>query len=316
MRMLPIVAVLAWATRDCGALRAPPPPRAQAEAIGRMPAQWLSSALSAAVAAGMLALSTEAAHARTLTQDEVAAKLSTVPVFAVTEKTGKPVFYDLDDGSKEGRFFVEYTGAQDAVRKIPSRLLKPADVSIRSLSLDTVYFQFVAQKFSINTQSSGRSFSIIPSPKATATAKQLLSQQPRDDANVPALNALNGAVPLFVEPTLQIRSEGGVDQLPVFFAADDLLATYARAAGGAAKPQIKVTDLQSLVARMQADASLDSEAIVFVPSSSALAVVDASARVEQERSASAAAVDAPLGPANTLSDEQIMRLPFNRGGSK
>jgi hypothetical protein len=262
-------------------------------------------------AAAVFGLSHGAASARVLTEAEVTAKLSGVPIFAVTTKSGKPFFYDLDDGAREGRFFLEYDIAQDQVRQIPSRLLKPADATIRSVPLDGVYFTFVANKFAITGDTAGTPFRLLPSPKAVADAKALLARDKAAAATLPAINALNGAVPLFVEPTLQIKGATGVEQTPVFFSEADLLATYKRASpDGANSPQIRVTDLQTLIARMQTDESLDSESLVLVPSSSALAVAEASARVQADAEAAANAAKAPLARARTLSDEQVMSLPF------
>ena len=121
-------------------------------------------------------------------------------------------------------------------------------------------------------------------------------------------------MPLFVEPSLQLKGADGAERTPVFFDDDDLLATFRRAAvDTSAKPQIRVTDLATLVARMQSDASLDSETLVLVPSSSALAVAEASMRAQAEEDARAQASSQPLAPARTLTDEQVMALPFAGG---
>ncbi|KAG8466276.1 hypothetical protein KFE25_002032 [Diacronema lutheri] len=306
------------------ALRVAPRPPAGAPAAQLLahPGSLASSAaraLAHAVAAAAVCAALAApppASARVLTEGEVAAKLASVPVFAVTSKSGKPFFFDAPDGGgREGRFFLEYTAAQEQVRKIPSRLLRPADTTIRSLPLDQVYFGFVARAFSIDDDAgSGTQFRLLPSGAAVADARRLIGNEPELAARLPEKNALNGAVPLFVEPSLQLKGADGAERTPVFFDDDDLLATFRRAAvDTSAKPQIRVTDLATLVARMQSDASLDSETLVLVPSSSALAVAEASMRAQAEEDARAQASSQPLAPARTLTDEQVMALPFAGG---
>lgn len=312
LRLIALALSISMSGCSAGAGSRPPPARAPARSAS-VHARAGAALSHALVAASLCAALASPASARLLTDEEVASKLASVPVFAVTQKSGKPFLYDLADGAQEGRFFLEYESAEEQVRKIPSRLLKPVDAAIRSISLDQAYFNFVVGRAAPTGAANAkpRTFRLVPSASAVTDATRQVGHDPEAPARLPKLNALNGAVPLFVEPSLQVKSADGADRTPVFFGEADLLATFDRAsAGTGAKPQIRVTDLQTLIARMQTDESLDSENLVLVPSSSALAVAEASARAQAEERAQLEAANRPLSAARTLSDEQVMSLPF------
>lgn len=277
------------------------------------PREWLARTTAAAACWTCVALTAlSPADADVLSGKEVGAKLDAVPVYVVTTKNGAPVLFDTESkgNAQEGRFFTEFDAAEDQVRRIPSRLLKPADVSVRSVPLGFVYLNA-----RVAEETGGPQYRVIPSSAAVREAADIVAKGGSAmRAAMPATkNALNGGVPLFIEPSLLIAGDGGADRFPVFFSAADLRQVYTRASGSAGPaPQIKVTDLDSFVDRLLSDASVDGQSVIFVASSTSLAVADASARVQAERAAAEEAARAPLRPAASLSDAAMSSAPFGR----
>jgi len=194
-----------------------------------------------------------ASSASGLSPDDVAKKLSRVPVFTITNKDAAPYLTELDASGKRSGFF--FLSPQDAVAALNDIRAFDPRASLSVLPLDQVWF---------DVSKTATEAAAAPQPVAgTSTDLRLFRLRPielelgataklRSAASNPKL--AEGDVPLFYEPTMRLEVDGKT-QSPFFFRLGDLGQSYdAQKAAGqiglADPPEPRMLPLASVVQKL------------------------------------------------------------------
>ncbi|MGK7907469.1 MAG: Tic22 family protein [Synechococcus sp.] len=221
----------------------------------------------------------QADEAGPLTQEEVAERLSSVPVFAVVSEDNAPVIATVD---REGEsvqvivFWLDHNAAQtalDNIRKTNSEMSAQARLIVISLTK--------AMRLASNERAKNGeiTFSFLPDAKTLETATSIFNESGEVEESVESFPG----IPLFFgesqEGVLTIEANGS-EVVPFFFDLNDLEATLERASGGenAAvldSTQISVVSLdQVLKSMIDPNAETNINQIEFIPSRSVLEYVE------------------------------------------
>ena len=275
--------------------------------------------VGAAAFACVLPAPTPLFAAEGLSRSDVAAKLSRVPIFAVTNSEAAPYLTEIDGAGRRSGFL--YISPQLAAQELNDIRQFDPRASLNVVSLDDVFFDISA---------TAEEAAAAPQPKAgTSTDLRLFRLRPLDDEVASATRlsgALQaGAVPLFYEPSLRLPVEDGVLQTPFFFRFGDLQTAFEtqKEAGGASAlndpPQPRVATLAELVRGLErGDVGQN---VVFVAASEAAAVVARMNGADQGANGQAASGAADRGAAGRGAADRGVRerdpfflsVPFANG---
>ncbi len=239
---------------------------------------WASLAMAPAWAQGSAAPAQAAAGP--MSRQEVAERLSLVPVFAVVSQNGTPVVANVE---RDGRtiqvvsFWLDQAQAQKMLEQVKASNPEIASqAQVVPLSLGYAYEKSEEER----AKNSNLYFEVVPRPADVEAAKQVLKETgqdvPPEAIGVPLFYGRSGEGLLTIE-------QDGQEVVPFFFDRNDLRGALDRAAAQnpdvVGKTQIEVTSLAIVVERMLApDAQADVQKIAFIPARSALEYIQSLAR--------------------------------------
>ena len=153
------------------------------------------------------------AHAATaLSRDQIAAKLSRVPTFVITNRKSEPYLSESIGGQRTGAFFLS---PGDAVAQLQEIRAFDASASLSIVPLDSIWFQLpkdaaeaadAAKKAPApagGTSSDLRRFRLAPLEAEVSAAREVLQAARGSSAKLAA-----GGVPLFYANELQLEVDG------------------------------------------------------------------------------------------------------------
>jgi len=231
-----------------------------------------------------------------LSREAIEAKLSRVPVFAVTNRNDQPYLTEVDDrGRRSGFFFLDPREAIATYKDV--KAVDPA-ASLSVVSLDSIWFRLprsteealAAPQPSAGTSTDIRLFEVKPFDGEAPEANAILKRTGR-----PALGAK--IIPLFFSPSLTLPVDG-LEQRPYFFRLEDLKTSIGQ---DAAPVTVEVTDLTTMVEQMAATS--------LSPPPLLVAAAEAAALVERMGTGTSSAVGARNDPLEQLA----LTSPFAGG---
>ena len=269
-------------------------------------------ALLGVAAALSLPAAPRVASADGLPRADIAAKLSRVPIFAVTNREAAPYLTEMDGAGRRSGFF--FISPQEAVSALNDIKAFDPRASLSVVPLDDVFFDISA---------TAEAAAAAPQPTAgTSTDMRLFRLRALDD-EMKAASSLTqsgfdaNAVPLFFEPSLSLAVDG-TPQRPYFFRFGDLRTAFEaqKEAGDTSlndPPSPRVAALTDVVRGLEVGAVPSNT--VLVAASEAAAVV---ARMNggAEVSPASPSGDAPAEPArkgSTQPDPFFLTVPFANG---
>lgn len=197
----------------------------------------------------------------------VQAQLSRVPVFAVTDETGRPFLTEAPDGlSRTGYFFVK---PQDAERFVTT--VGESGARVIAVGLDEA-LKYVDRR--VPAKSLPERFELFPDGSELALAQKL------SDGAFERVYG-KGAVPLFYLEGLAVQSDKeSVPVFPLFFEKEKLDEMVASLRKSEPKSQLdvknaEIIDLKQTIREIRAGSNPRLERVVFVP------MVEASEKFKQ-----------------------------------
>jgi len=180
----------------------------------------------------------------------VGAKLRRVPLFAVTDETGRPYMSEADDGKlRTGYFFIDPNDAEiflkNVVRKTTATEEEGMLAVVRTVTLEEAY-----PYLSRGSRKSGgipEKFQIVRDEKQAKVANAIT------EGNFE--RAFQNGVPLFYVENLALQGKEGDDPLiPIFFEKEklDLFLKKATDAGVTNASDVQVIDLLQTVRELKA----------------------------------------------------------------
>lgn len=195
----------------------------------------------------------------------LSSKLSRVPVFTVTDTSGRPYLSETEDGRlRRGYFFVKPSDAQLFLEQIRS---ENTDAKVLTISLNEAY-KFLGGK-STHAKSVPERFELFPDDHQLEVAQEVTGG---------AFQQIFGKykVPIFYIDGLGIK-EGNDDKMvyPLFFEKEKLDETVSKLKSSDPNASIdlndvQVIDLEQTIKEIQAGGNPKFNNIIFVPLSDAM----------------------------------------------
>ena len=206
-------------------------------------------------------------RALALPEEQIVAKLRSVPIFTITDDKGTPLIITVPDGDKKtevASFFISQVDALAFVEQVKSKNPDLATkVRVQPVSLAEVYQKHQAQK----DKPDALEFAYFPMKQQVDSAMTLLRQQGQE---VPQFNG----VPMFIatggpEKGYLTIEQGNEQVIPIFFNKEDLQGMVSRFQQQqpdlANQVQIKVVDLEGVLETLKSSNDPQLNKIVIVP---------------------------------------------------
>lgn len=202
-----------------------------------------------------------------LPEDQIVAKLRSVPIFTITDEKGTPLIITVPNGDKKtevASFFISQRDAQTFVEQVKTKNPELATkVRVQPVSLAEVYQKHQAQK----DKPDPLEFAYFPVQQQVDSAMTLLRQQGQE---VPQFNG----VPMFIatggpEKGYLTIQQGNDQVIPIFFNKEDLQGMVSRFQQQqpelANQVQIKVVDLEGVIETLKSSNDPQLNKVVLVP---------------------------------------------------
>lgn len=185
----------------------------------------------------------------TMSSTSVGEKLRRVPVFAVTDETGRPYLSESNDKKfRTGYFFMDPSDAELFLNKVRETTTDEESklARVRTLTLEDA-IPFVGRKRPSGIKGVPEKFQLVPDEKQTKIANDITNGKFQ-------LTFADG-VPLFYVENLALRAKEQTEAfIPVFFEKQTLdeYLKKAREAGGVPETPIQVIDLLQTIRELKA----------------------------------------------------------------
>jgi len=258
--------------------------------------------ISAAAVASIHGLPVKAAG---LPRADVAAKLSRVPLFVITNKEDAPYLTEFDQatGRRGGAFFLDPRDALETFKDV--KAFDP-NAALSVVPLDSVWFELPR---------SDKEAAAAPLPKAGTSTDLRLFKIRRIESEATEANTLlesqrakplpSSSVPLFYIKSMSLDVDGK-RQVPYFFRLEDLKAAVGQMDTSATADDVQVISLEKFVAQLSKETL--SPPPLLVAAAPAAAVVERMGLGTSEMGQGTGASRAP--PQDPL-EELVLTTPFS-----
>jgi hypothetical protein len=215
------------------------------------------------------AVADEGAPDGLVTASGLADLLRAVPTFAIVDSKGVPFMVVGEDAKVTGYFFTTYGEAN----RLLSLAKTSADKAIRDAKADSKKGDSQEEEIGPNPWKSARissvplDFAVTLASKSTKGAyfRVAPAEEDIDDAlAVIGKDSLpEGKIPLFYFADFDVQ-RNGKEQSPVYFRKSELLAAWKRENKGVEPPEVKVTELFSVLTEMVRPGGTDKDLIKLV----------------------------------------------------